>query len=102
MSLEAFVPVSTYQAYAIWHITESEEALRNLLATTIDIAPCNDITHPTKRKEWLATRLAYQQLCEKMDVPCHPIHKNSHGRPYLEAALQADRKSTRLNSSHSL
>lgn len=89
MPLEALVPVNTHQTYAIWHITESEETLRKLLATNINIAPCNAITHPRKRREWLATRLAYQHLCEEIDVPFLPMHKNSHGRPYVEVALQA-------------
>jgi phosphopantetheinyl transferase len=84
MSLESLISCENNTiAYAVWRITESEEELRQLLATTIDPGLCNVISHPIKRKEWLATRLAYQYLCKRMDIHCYPIHKNTYGKPYL-------------------
>jgi 4'-phosphopantetheinyl transferase len=91
-------PLPTKQAYAIWHITESEEELQQLLATTIDQTAYTAISHPIKRKEWLATRLAYQYLCQAMLMPCYPIQKNIYGRPYIETTQET--KHTHISLSH--
>lgn len=86
MPCEAFVRCSPQQGYVVWRITESEAVLRQRMATTLDLASCNAISHPIKRKEWLATRLAYQYLCQTMKLPCAPIQKDNAGRPYVEAS----------------
>jgi len=87
MPLEALVHCQNDTAYAVWRITESEEELRKLLKLTVDQTLLNSISHPIKRKEWLATRIAYQYLCKSMDMLCYPIKKNSYGKPYIEGYL---------------
>jgi phosphopantetheinyl transferase len=84
MPLDQLVTISNNQAYAIWHIQESEEALlQQLHPAPADTALYTTFRHPIKRKEWLAARLAYQLLCQEMNIPDAPIRKDLHGRPYL-------------------
>lgn len=84
MPLEKFVAVNNNQAYAIWHIQESEGTLLQQLHTnSADIALYTTFRHPTKRIEWLAARLAYQRLCQEVNIPDVPIRKGLHGRPYV-------------------
>lgn len=84
MPLYQLVTISNNQAYAIWHIQESEEELlQQLHSKSADTALYTTFRHPIKRKEWLAARLAYQFLCQKMSIPYVLIEKDVHGRPYV-------------------
>ena len=84
MPLEQFVPINSQQAYAIWHMQESETViLQQLDKQFADTMVYTAFKHPIKRIEWLAARLAYQSLCQAMNIPCLPIQKSLHGRPYI-------------------
>lgn len=84
MPLEQFVPINGNQVYVIWHIQESEdELLQQLHISSAETALYSAFRNPIKRIEWLAARLAYQRLCEEMNIPYAPIQKDSHGRPCI-------------------
>jgi 4'-phosphopantetheinyl transferase EntD len=84
MPLDELVAINDNLAYAIWHIQESEEALlQELHANPVDSALYTTFRHPIKRIEWLAARLAYQRLCQEMDIPYEPIRKGLYDRPYI-------------------
>lgn len=64
---------------AIWHITESSDALYALLGTSRYDAPLAVISHEARRTEWLAVRvLVATVLGEDKEIAYH-----SSGRPYL-------------------
>jgi phosphopantetheinyl transferase len=67
---------------AVWQITENEAELTDQLS-------CNNphltkqleqITHPSKRLEWLASRILLKQLVKCVPLVCY----NDHGKPYME------------------
>ena len=66
---------------AIWQITESEHTLVHWLSFSESMTQqLGQISHPTKRLEWLASRLLIQQL-----LNCSPdISYSANGRPYIE------------------
>jgi 4'-phosphopantetheinyl transferase EntD len=67
---------------AVWHITESESELTSLLNNNApDLTKqLQQITHPTKRLEWLASRILLKQLGKCVPLVCY----DGHGKPYLE------------------
>lgn len=84
MPLEELVAIHNNQAYAIWHIQESESTLlEQLQIKSADTRLYTTFRDAIKRREWLAARLVYQQLCQEVQMPYLPIHKGLYGRPYL-------------------
>lgn len=71
-------------AYLLWKITESEEVL--LCHSKLDKVAQKSyklVTHPRKKSEWLAARLALRQLMAKLGHPYTTPHKDTWGKPYL-------------------
>lgn len=67
---------------AIWHITESSDELRALLATDVYDAGLAEKRHEARRAEWLAVRLLVKELFgEECVVDYHPT-----GKPYLKGS----------------
>ncbi|MGQ1945959.1 4'-phosphopantetheinyl transferase family protein [Geofilum sp. OHC36d9] len=67
---------------AVWHITETEPELTKLINyDTPDLSKqLQQISHPSKRLEWLASRILLKQLGK-----CVPlVSYDNHGKPYLE------------------
>lgn len=65
---------------AIWHITESSDELRALLATDVYDVELAEKHHEARRAEWLAVRLLVKELFgEECVVAYHPT-----GKPYLK------------------
>ena len=64
--------------YAIWHLSESVEALKALLGAPTDRLLAG-ISNPTRQKERLAARLLLKELCGGMQ---EVAYKES-GEPYL-------------------
>jgi 4'-phosphopantetheinyl transferase len=84
MPLQQLIRLNSDQAYGIWHIQETEEELAaNLQPALAAGAAYSSFKHPQKRLEWLATRVAYQQVCQALQTPCMGILKTPNGRPYL-------------------
>lgn len=66
---------------AVWQIAESEKALTDRLSFSESmIQQLKQISHPSKRLEWLASRLLIQQLLD-----CRPsITYSANGQPSIE------------------
>ena len=67
---------------AVWHITEKEAELTSRLNdNTPDLTEqLRQITHPSKRLEWLASRILLKQLGKCVPLVCY----DDNGKPYLE------------------
>lgn len=66
---------------AVWQITESEEELINRLSfcASMDFQ-LQPISNPSKRLEWLASRLLIQELLQ-----CTPaVNYSANGKPFME------------------
>ena len=66
-------------SWGLWRITEPENVLQNSL-TGIDLIPEN-ITHPTKRLEFLSGRVLAKVLLEERGFRYSGISKNEEGKP---------------------
>lgn len=70
--------------YAIWEISETEQALFALSALTPkEINEFSTIRHEEKRKEYLAGRLAIKSILTSISAEFKGIYKDEHGKPYL-------------------
>lgn len=70
--------------WALWHITESEEALARQLAP--EVCP-QDIVSKLKRLEWMAGRILIRTLVEKAGLPYKGLYKDEFGKPFLKHHL---------------
>lgn len=68
-------------SYALWKITEDEATLQSMLTVREEIPA--SLTHPTKRLEFLASRLLTQNLSKQFNLPYSGIRKNEFGKPFL-------------------
>lgn len=65
-------------------ITEDEPTLRAGLPLTMsEQEELAGISHPAQRVEWLACRVAIQQLTELQGMPYRGLQKDEFGKPYL-------------------
>lgn len=69
------------QAYALWKITEAESVLAARMSVPEPIPA--SLKHPTKRLEFLASRVLTQQLLKEFNQVYAGIYKNEFGKPYL-------------------
>lgn len=79
-----FTRISKHSAYLLWHIDEPEGRL--IGDSTADILAQfahKKLTHPRRRREWLAARLALQQLLQKLGHTYTTFQKDHWGRLYL-------------------
>ncbi|GAB3172961.1 4'-phosphopantetheinyl transferase family protein [Telluribacter humicola] len=68
----------------LWKLDEDEDQLRELLPVTDDHAEFDTITHPQKRREWLAGRILVKKLVEELtSVEYRGMWKDEHGKPFL-------------------
>ncbi|GAB4002484.1 hypothetical protein GCM10028807_61160 [Spirosoma daeguense] len=68
-------------------ITEDEPTLRtNLPLTVAEEEELATISHPAQRVEWLACRVAIQQLVQAQGLPYAGLHKDEFGKPHLIGA----------------
>lgn len=66
---------------ALWHITESEAILTNLMQPVV--CP-QEVISPQKRLEWLAGRLLIRYLVDALGLPYQGIVKDQFGKPFLK------------------
>ncbi len=84
MPLCKFTKVSQYSAHLLWHINEPQEVLlRDSVLSMLVQAEYERITHPRKKIEWLAARLALKKLLAKLGHEYTGLQKDAQGRPYL-------------------
>lgn len=79
-----FTRINKDRAYLLWRIDEPEELLIKDSTPDILAQPAyRKLTHPRRRREWLAARLALQQLLRKLGHEYTALQKDAWGRPYL-------------------
>ena len=84
MPVHRFITIDAHSAYLVWHIIESPA----LLAQVAVLSPAEQtdyatITHPQRKKEWLAARVALRTLLTQSRDAYAPIQKDCWGKPYL-------------------
>jgi 4'-phosphopantetheinyl transferase len=67
----------------VWKLEETEEELVALLPSIHDNSELEIISHPQKRREWLASRIVIRMLAEMAGVPYQGVWKDEHGKPFL-------------------
>lgn len=74
-------------AWGLWKISETEEELLQLSsAYSLDFDELASISHPVKRKEWLAGKLCLIEVLKKAAIPFQGIYRSSTGKPFLNNA----------------
>ncbi|SFB71337.1 4'-phosphopantetheinyl transferase superfamily protein [Flexibacter flexilis DSM 6793] len=70
--------------WALWEITESEQTLCQEFTSHCDVTDkLAHITHPLKRREYLASRALLRQLLVEQGVDLCSIAKDQNGKPYF-------------------
>jgi len=69
--------INPYSAYAVWHITETEDQLKDLTNEN----PRH--TNPNKKSEWIVTRILIKYLCNLFEVSYQGIENTPVGKPIL-------------------
>jgi 4'-phosphopantetheinyl transferase len=67
----------------LWKLTESESELHESLGSSYNLDDLESISHPQKRREWLASRLLIKILVEQFGLIYEGTHKNEHGKAFL-------------------
>ena len=83
----SFTRISKHSAHLLWRIDEPEAVLvKDSTPTTLVQTAYKKITHPRKRREWLAARLALNKLLTKLGHEYTELQKDAWGRPYLASS----------------
>jgi len=80
MPLKEIYQARDQSGWAIWHIEESVEELANKI---IGVPP-KEITHESKRLEWLAARHLVLSLSNHLGLRYFGVKKDAFGKPFLE------------------
>jgi len=67
----------------LWKLTESEEELYQSLGSSYNSEDFETISHPQKKREWLASRLLIKILVEQFGLSYEGTHKDQHGKVFL-------------------
>jgi 4'-phosphopantetheinyl transferase len=67
----------------VWHLTESQHELNLLIGAAYNFEELNSVTHPQKKREWLASRMLIKLLTEELGVPFVGTYKDDHGKVFL-------------------
>src|SRR4051812_43807948 len=68
------------QAWAVWHVTESEQELS---FRAMESCP-GEIMNNQKRLEWAAVRALTRAVMENFGCEYHGLKKNEFGKPFLK------------------
>lgn len=80
MPLSKIQSLGKQQCWALWHITETEEALSFL---SMESCP-EDIINSQKRLEWLAARALIKSMLEDAGLEYYGLRKDEFGKPFLK------------------
>lgn len=67
----------------IWRLEESIEELQQNLPSWLDYSEYHRISHPLKKREWLAGRRLFSAMCQRAGIQFQGIWKNPEGKPFL-------------------
>jgi len=80
MALKEIHQTGNQSGWALWHIEESEKELASKI---IGIPPA-EITHESKKLEWLAARHLVLSLSNHLGMRYFGVKKDGFGKPFLE------------------
>jgi 4'-phosphopantetheinyl transferase len=84
MPLCRFTRVNKDSAHLLWRIDEPQEVLlRGSVLSMLAQEEYEKITHPRRKREWLAARLTLKTLLAKLGHEYTGLQKDAQGRPYL-------------------
>ncbi|MCF0058890.1 4'-phosphopantetheinyl transferase superfamily protein [Dyadobacter sp. CY356] len=67
----------------LWKLTETETELHESLGSLYNLDDLETISHPQKKREWLASRILIKILVEKFGFNYEGTHKDEHGKAFL-------------------
>lgn len=67
----------------VWKLTETENELREMLDSHYNFGDLDTISHPQKKREWLASRLLIKILTEELGEIYKGTYKDDHGKVFL-------------------
>lgn len=84
MPICSFTKLSKHSAYLLWRIDKPEALLARASTADILAEPAyKKLTHPRRRREWLAARLALKELLNALGHNYTKLQKDTWGRPFL-------------------
>ncbi|WP_025763807.1 4'-phosphopantetheinyl transferase family protein [Dyadobacter tibetensis] len=83
MALVHSEQINSQTTLYLWKLTEEEMELRGMLRNKYNMEDLEAISHPQKKREWLASRLLLQHLAEQTGLPYKGTYKDEHGKAYL-------------------
>jgi 4'-phosphopantetheinyl transferase len=83
MALQDCKLLNPNRAYAIWLIQETDYQLSIYAQQAgLTLTPAAVPSHPKKKQEHIAARLAYQTAAHMLNLPISPLLKDERGAPY--------------------
>ncbi len=67
----------------VWQLTETEEDLRKMLPSSAELEELACISHPQKKREWMAGRIVLAQIVVESGGEFKGTWKDDHGKPFL-------------------
>ncbi|MPR32903.1 4'-phosphopantetheinyl transferase family protein [Salmonirosea aquatica] len=67
----------------VWQLVETEEVLRKMLPSSADFEELSSISHPQKKREWMAGRIVLAQIVAEAGEVFKGTWKDEHGKPFL-------------------
>ncbi len=84
MPIHQLIHIAPNSYMLVWRIEETEaDLLGQLPANHATTESYQQFSHPRRRLEWLAARLALKELCGQLDITYQGIAKDAQGKPYL-------------------
>lgn len=81
--------IQTRSSLLIWKLEESVDELFALLPKFADQSELDTISHPQKKKEWMASRILLKRLAHDAGIPYKGTFKDHHGKPFLAGSTAA-------------
>lgn len=76
--------INTNAYWCLWEITESLDQLeRNTFLSSQGLDEVSNISHPTRKRESLASRRCLQEIFKELGKPYYGIYKDIHNKPHL-------------------
>ncbi|WP_373511556.1 4'-phosphopantetheinyl transferase superfamily protein [Persicitalea sp.] len=67
----------------VWELCESAEVLHEMLPAAADLMGFSAISHPQKKREWLAGRVLLAKIVAEAGEVFQGTWKDEHGKPFL-------------------
>lgn len=75
--------INPHTLLGIWQLTESPEALRQILPAHIDASQLTGQVHERRQREWLASRTLVYLLLQHFTGEPLVLERNEHSKPYF-------------------